>query len=99
MAAVLANWGGYYPQSVYLTEARRLGLALRPPHINYARREFSVVAVDGQPCLFMGLGQVRELTRRTQQRILRRRPFPSLAQFLSLVFPRRQEVEAPIPLL
>jgi DNA polymerase III subunit alpha len=93
MAAVLANWGGYYPQSVYLTEARRLGLALRPPHINYARREFSVVEVDGQPCLFMGLGQVRELTRQTQQRILRGRPFHSLAEFLSRVDPRLQEVE------
>jgi len=93
MAAVLANWGGYYPQSVYLTEARRLGLALRPPHINHARREFSVVVVDGQPCLFMGLGQVRELTRRTQQRILRGRPFHSLAEFLSRADPRPHEVE------
>ena len=93
MAAVLANWGGYYPQSVYLTEARRLGLALRPPHINYARREFSVTTVDGQTCLFMGLGQVRELTRQTQQRILRGRPFHSLAEFLARADPRPQEAE------
>jgi hypothetical protein len=28
--AVLANWGGYYPQSVYLNEARRLGLRAAP---------------------------------------------------------------------
>ncbi len=35
MAAVLANWGGYYSQRVYLTEARRLGLTVRPPHVNY----------------------------------------------------------------
>jgi DNA polymerase III subunit alpha len=92
MAAVLANWGGYYSQGVYLTEARRLGLALRPPHVNYARREFSVTTVDGRPCLFMGLGQVRELTRQTQQRILRARPFHSLAEFLARVDPRPQEV-------
>jgi DNA polymerase III alpha subunit len=70
MAAVLANWGGYYGQRVYLTEARRLGLALRPPHINHAWREFSVSYLDGQPVLFMGLDQVRDLTRRTQMRIL-----------------------------
>ena len=25
MAAVLAGWGGYYPQRVYLNEARRMG--------------------------------------------------------------------------
>jgi DNA polymerase III alpha subunit len=93
MAAVLANWGGYYGQSVYLTEVRRLGLQLRPPHVNHARREFSVVDLAGQLCLFMGLNQVRELTRQTQQRILRERPFHSLAQFLARVDPRPQEAE------
>ena len=93
MAAVLANWGGYYSQSVYLTEARRMGLALRPPHINHARREFSVAMVEDRLSLFMGLGQVRELTRRTQQQILRGRPFHSLSEFLARVDPRPQEVE------
>ncbi len=93
LAAVLASWGGYYPQGVYLTEVRRLGLALRPPHINYSRREFSVATLDGQTCLFMGLGQVRDLTRRTQQRIFRGRPFHSLAEFLARVDPRPQEVD------
>ncbi|MDP1624186.1 MAG: DNA polymerase III subunit alpha [bacterium] len=42
MAAVLANWGGYYSQRVYLSEARRLGLKVRPPHVNYSRHQFSV---------------------------------------------------------
>ncbi|MCC6190321.1 MAG: hypothetical protein IT318_14930, partial [Anaerolineales bacterium] len=94
MAAVLANWGGYYPQSVYLTEARRLGLALRPPHVNHARREFCVAMAAGEKQLFMGLNQVRELTARTQQRILRQRPFISLSDFLARVDPRPQEAEA-----
>ncbi len=40
MAAVLANWGGYYSQRVYLREARRLGLAVRPPHVNFSGRNF-----------------------------------------------------------
>jgi DNA polymerase III alpha subunit len=93
MAAVLANWGGYYPQSVYLTEARRMGLPLRPPHINHARREFSVVAIDAETCLFTGLNQVKGLTRQTQQRILRERPFDSLADFLARVDPRPLEAE------
>ena len=81
MAAVLANWGGYYSQRVYLSEARRLGLAVRPPHVNYARSEFSVAYLDGKAVLFMGLDQVRELTRRTQQRIQRQRPFHLLRRF------------------
>ena len=93
MAAVLANWGGFYSQSVYLTEARRLGLALSPPHINYAGPEFSVRYVDGQATLFMGLGQVRELTHRTQRRILAGRPFRSLGDFLARADPRPVESE------
>ena len=93
MAAVLANWGGYYSQRVYLNEARRLGLNLREPHINHARREFSVQYLDGSPVLFMGLDQVRDLGARTQQRILQERPFHSLADFLVRVDPRAAEVE------
>ena len=91
MAAVLANWGGYYSQRVYLTEARRLGLTIRPPQVNYAAQQFSARWLDGKPILFMGLGQVRELTQRTIQRILQHRPFGSLDDFLARVDPRPQE--------
>jgi DNA polymerase III alpha subunit len=93
MAAVLANWGGYYSQRVYLTEARRKGLALYPPHVNHARREFSASYVDGEAALFMGLDQVRDLTGRTQARILSQRPFYSLDDFLARVDPRPIEAE------
>ncbi len=91
MAAVLANWGGYYPQSVYLMEARRAGLALRPPEVNYAEREFCTRVVDGEPILWMGLDQVRDLTRQTQRKIIQMRPFKSLSDFLVRVDPRPQE--------
>jgi len=93
MAAVLANWGGYYRQSVYLMEARRLGLSLRTPHVNFAQREFGICFIDSEPVLFMGLDQVRELTKRTQLRILRLRPFSSFSDFLTRVDPRRVETE------
>ncbi len=93
MASVLANWGGYYSQRVYLTEARRMGLALRPPDINYARREFSVGYGNEQFRLFMGLDQVRDLTQRTQARILNQRPFRSLQDFLARADPRPVEAE------
>jgi len=93
MAAVLANWGGYYSQRIYLSEARRMGLEIRPPHMNYALRQFSVRYLQGKPVLFMGLDQVRDLTRRTQARILRERPFHSLADFLARVDPRPVEAE------
>ncbi len=92
MAAVLANWGGYYSQRVYLTEARRLGLAVHPPHVNFSGRNF-VFEQDGQggKALFMGLDQVRDLTRRTIERILRNRPYRTLEDFLARADPRPQE--------
>ena len=92
MAAVLANWGGYYSQRVYLGEARRLGLPVRPPNVNYSGRNFVVASTEaGQKVLFMGLDQVRDLTARTIQRILRSRPYRSLEEFLARVDPRPQE--------
>ncbi len=92
MAAVLANWGGYYSQRVYLSEARRLGLPVRPPHVNYSGRNFVYAAgAEGQKMLFMGLDQVRDLTSRTIERILRGRPFGSLEDFLARADPRPQE--------
>jgi len=92
MASVLANWGGYYSQRVYLTEARRLGLDIRPPHVNYSRAEFCVTYRDAKPILYMGLDQVRELTRRTQNRIQNERPYISLQDFIARVDPKRKEL-------
>ncbi len=93
MAAVLANWGGYYSQRVYLSEARRMDLSVRPPHINYSMNNFSVKKVDDsqEHVLFMGLDQIKELTRQTIQRIIHLRPFTSLEDFLTRVDPRAQE--------
>ena len=93
MAAVLANWGGYYSQRIYMNEARRMGLKLRPPEINHAEREFSVKVLEGGPVLFMGLDQVRELTHRTQTQIMHQRPFSSFTDFLARADPRPVEVE------
>jgi DNA-directed DNA polymerase III PolC len=96
MAAVLANWGGYYSQRVYLGEARRMGLIVRPPHINYSTHNFTVkkLADSEERALFMGLDQVKELTDRTIQRIIRFAPFHSVEDFLTRVDPRTQEAES-----
>jgi DNA polymerase-3 subunit alpha len=92
MAAVLANWGGYYSQRVYLMEARRLGLAIRPPHVNFSGRNFIYGRDEkGIKALFMGLDQVKGLTRRTIERILLGRPYRTLEDFLSRADPRPQE--------
>lgn len=95
MAAVLANWGGYYSQRVYLGEARRMGLIIRPPHVNYSAHNFIVKRSDDaeQRALFMGLDQVKELTHQTIQRIIRFGPFTSVEDFLTRVDPRPLEAE------
>ena len=95
MAAVLANWGGYYSQRVYLGEAKRLGLTVRPPHVNYSSHNFSVKKLDDPEtqALFMGLDQVKELTRQTIRRIIQFAPFSSVEDFLTRADPRRQEAE------
>ena len=89
MAAVLANWGGYYNQRVYLGEARRLGLSVHSPHINHSKHEFSV---DSETMsLYMGLNQIKDLTRHTINRIIRLRPFENFQDFLIRADPRPQE--------
>jgi DNA-directed DNA polymerase III PolC len=90
MAAVLANWGGYYSQRVYLSEARRLGLTVRAPHVDHSGRNF---VVEGGRTLYMGLDQVRDLSGRTIGRIIAHRPFGSLEDFLVRADPRPQEAE------
>jgi DNA polymerase-3 subunit alpha len=95
MAAVLANWGGYYSQRVHLGEARRMGLSVRPPHVNYSMHNFTVkkLSDSDKRALFMGLDQVKELTDRTIQRVIRFAPFHSVEDFLARVDPRTQEAE------
>ncbi len=93
MAAVMANWGGYYSQRVYLMEARRLGLKVHAPHINHSRREFGVAYPKGDAVLYMGLDQVRDLTGRTIERIQQLHPFQSLEEFMTKIDPRKQEAE------
>jgi DNA polymerase III alpha subunit len=71
-----------------------MGLTVRPPHVNHAGGNFVVREVDGQKILFMGLDQVKDLTRRTIERIRRGRPFVSLDDFLTRADPRPQEAES-----
>ena len=71
-----------------------MGLTVRPPHVNYSNHNFVVACPEsGRKVLFMGLDQVRNMTRRTIGRIQRSRPFVSLEDFLTRVDPPPQEAE------
>jgi DNA polymerase III subunit alpha len=93
MTAVLGFGGGYYSQRVYLMEARRLKLPLYPPHINHAQERFSVKYPKGKPALYMGLGQVRDLTYSTISAIIQNQPFHSLEDFILRVDPHKKEAQ------
>jgi DNA-directed DNA polymerase III PolC len=91
LAARLANYGGFHHPAIYLAEAQRLGIGVRPPHINHSRRHFSLTLVGEEgdaPLLWMGLSQVRSLRRRTVATIISQRkvrPFASLADLRTRV--------------
>ena len=91
MAARLAVWGGYYSPRVYMSEARRLGLTVKPPHINFSEENFSLDRRD-RVTLWMGLDQVRDLTHTTIRSILKTRPFHALDDFLIRAQPQHSEV-------
>ena len=79
--ARLAVWGGYYSPRVYMAEARRLQLSVKPPHVNHSGDAFTLDRSDRRT-LWMGLGQVRELTYHTRAAIHMARPFTSLDDLL-----------------
>ncbi len=97
MAAVLANWGGYYSQRVYLSESRRLGLKVKAPHVNFSGRNF-VVRENAysqkhkkEKSLFTGLDQIKDLTQHTIEKTILGQPFTNLEDFLTRADPRPQE--------
>jgi DNA-directed DNA polymerase III PolC len=66
----LAGRGGYHHPAIYMAEALRLGIRVRPPHINHSHRWFTVSYEEGEgegfvPVLWMGLDQIRDLRRKS----------------------------------
>jgi DNA polymerase III alpha subunit len=53
-----------------MAEAVRLGLSVRPPHVNHSRPRFSLGWEGEGAVLWMGLGQVRDLRRSSVRRIV-----------------------------
>jgi DNA-directed DNA polymerase III PolC len=83
-AARLADRGGFHHPAIYIAEARRLGIAVRPPHVNRSGRKFTLHAA--RATLWMGLGQVRDLRQSSVRGIIaarRERPFSDLRDLLS----------------
>lgn len=90
LCARLADHGGFHHPAIYMAEARRLGIATMPPHVNYSQRKFTLTEGD---VLWMGLGQIRDVRRKSVQAIIDKRPFPSLHDLLDKVDLREKEIK------
>jgi DNA-directed DNA polymerase III PolC len=92
LCARLADRGGYHHPAIYMAEALRLGIYLRPPHVNHSNVRFTLSWESGPggevACLWMGLDAVRDLRKSTIDDIIRergQRPFQSLRDLLGRV--------------
>lgn len=90
MAAVLTNDGGFYRPGAYVQEARRLGLKILPPYVNYARWGYQ----GAERSLMVGLMAVKNLCRKTIEKIEKMQPFNDLGDFLARTRPAKDEAEA-----
>jgi len=76
LCARLADRGGFHHPAIYIAEALRLGMAVRPPHVNHSGRAFTLERTPDDkepPILWMGLGQVRDLRRAAVRAIVAER--------------------------
>ena len=81
LASVITNQGGFYSAYAYLSEARRFGITILPPHINRSHKDYR--GRDKQ--IRMGLMSIKGLQDKTVKSILDERKagdFKSLDNFL-----------------
>ncbi|WHZ25127.1 MAG: DNA polymerase III subunit alpha [Nitrospira sp.] len=87
MASVISNQGGFYSTFAYLSEARRMGLAILPPDINDSEWAYQGRARS----IRVGLMQIKGLREDLVARLIARRteqgPFRSLQDFLNQIQP------------
>ena len=91
IAAVLVNDAGFYHPSVYIEEAKRLGVPVALPDINRSAPDFHVAG----GVLYFGLGRIKGMACTTVEAIMEARekfPFVSLSDFLSRVETTEEEV-------
>jgi DNA-directed DNA polymerase III PolC len=89
LCARLADWGGFHHPAAYMAEATRLGIAVRPPHVNASRERFTLTQdAKGKATLWMGLAAVRDLRRNAIEQIVKAResgPYVDLRDLLRRV--------------
>lgn len=74
---VINNKGGYYTTYAYVNEARRWGITVKAPNVNTAEPDFAIHGAS----LITGLNEVKDLSARSIQRIMKFRPFKDATDF------------------
>jgi DNA polymerase-3 subunit alpha/error-prone DNA polymerase len=93
MAAVISNQGGFYGTFAYVSEARRLGVAILPPDINTSEVHWT----GRDNAIRVGLLSLKGLSAETRTRIVaerRHQTFRRMDDFLELVKPAEDEARA-----
>jgi error-prone DNA polymerase len=95
MAAVLANEGGYYSPFAYVSECRRMGIAVLPPDLNRSGRSWAGRSEAPRGWVRAGLVQIRGIAEALVDAIVAERgtggPFASLDEVLRRVRPDPSE--------
>lgn len=93
MAAVISNQGGYYSTQAYVSEAKRLGVAILHPDVNHSDVRWTGSARS----IRVGLQAIHGLSERTMDRLLdqrKRGAFIDPADFWQRVLPAEDEARA-----
>jgi error-prone DNA polymerase len=94
MAAVISNEGGFYSTFAYLSEARRMGLAIFPPDVNESDWAYRG---EGER-LRMGFMQVKTISKELGRNMVEERrrggPYRSFQDFLARIKPEPGQARA-----
>lgn len=78
LCARLRDYGGFHHPAIYIAEAQRLGIAVRPPHVNFSGRKFTLT-----------MGEIRdwrlEIDHQTPQSLISNNQSPILWMWLGQV--------------
>ena len=92
IASVISNQGGYYSTLAYISEAKRMGLEIKPPDIN--KSQFKYSAEDR--ALRVGLMQIKGLKKALAEKIIEERDkrgeYENLQEFLARTNPEPDQV-------
>jgi len=93
--ARLQDWGGYHHPAVYMAEAVRRGIAVRPPHVNLSAGRPTLAWEGTQPVIWLGLRLISDLRERSMAALLTARKagaFVNLRDLLSRVSLQEPEI-------